>query len=157
MHTGSRAFCFLMALAATGAECASASPSTPVQVGIESKLVAPAQPLSAAVVPETMSMPGAASLGMVLRVVIKPHLEVALDSKVRLSLGSARYTADAPNASSILSLRSISLSTPFDCGFNRTKQDRQTVPRDYHSNGRVMASIADANERQLLFVKITRG
>ncbi len=34
---------------------------------------------------------------------------------------------------------------------------KSTTTTTYDANGRLMASIADANERQLLFVKITRG
>jgi len=61
-----------------------------------------------------------------------------------------------PNFESHTVYRSISSSAPSAPQFALVDvTDRHEPFTD--ANGRVMASIADANERQLLFVKITRG
>jgi len=131
MHTGSRAFCFLMALAATGAECASAAVTlaSPAETGhycVESQ---------AATVAESNS---------VSATLVANHL-LALVAVSQVIANPASDVAFSPKAADFLITPSFAL-LPLSVG-----------TCVYDSDGRCTASIADANERQLLFVKITRG
>jgi hypothetical protein len=130
MHTGSRAFCFLMALAATGAECASAA-VTPAVAADTGHYCVESQP---ATVTEAKPVPA---------VVVANHLlAVVAVSHVLVQANAFTFSPQAADFSLTPSFAILPLSV------------RTCV---YDANGRVTASIADANERQLLFVKITRG
>ena len=133
MHTGSRAFCFLMALAATGAECASAAvtSATPVEAGhycVESQT-------GSTTVTESNSVFAALVANHVLAVVAVSQVISAPASDVAAMPKAAPFSITPSFAILPLSIETCV----------------------YDANGRVTASIADANERQLLFVKTTRG
>jgi hypothetical protein len=130
MHTGSRAFCFLMALAATGAECASAA-VTPA-----------ASPETGHYCVESQSTTVAESNSVSTFVVANHLLAVMAVSQVIAPVSDVTSSPQAAEFSLTPSFAILPLSIG-TCV--------------YDANGRVTASIADANERQLLFVKITRG
>ncbi len=130
MHTGSRAFCFLMALAATGAECASAA-VTPAASANAGHYCVESEP---ATVRESHPVPAFVLANHVLAVMAVSHV-----------LAPASNVASSPQAAEFSLTPSFAI-LPLSIG-----------TCVYDANGRVTASLADANERQLLFVKITRG
>jgi hypothetical protein len=206
MHNGSRAFCFLMALAATGTECASAAtPASGVGAGhyrVEAKLVK--VPIYEATEISTTGLNYYYS-EKVLRhlsenqgasIVSFPVIDSysktfsSLDAKpVMLPDGSSRanglWLSVVPDESGsyTLSFEGFRFNGFEDRNGNKpnfsVQRITQTVtppvgggqsgsicvnlpavdevPATYDADGRRMASIADANARQLLFVKITRG
>ena len=177
MHTGSRAFCFLMALAATGAECASAAgaPVSTADAGhyrVEAKLVNARS--SGHESPTTL--PPVVVANHVLAVIAVSHaialpsgnsgqgdinLTVRPDSNGGFKVSFARSIVygDNPN------LRPVVNTQQFHASISRTANGYHVFSLPsysksiaaYDADGRVLASIADANARQLLFVKITRG
>jgi hypothetical protein len=131
MHTGSRAFCFLMALAATGAECA-----------------------SAAVTPAASAEPG--------------HYCVEAQSSAVADSQSISSSVVASHVFAIMAVSRVITTAASDVAFSPKAADFSLTPSFailpvsigacvYDADGRVTASVADANERQLLFVKISRG
>ncbi len=142
MHTGSRAFCFLMALAATGAECAAAvAPASTIGAGhyrVEAK------PVNAPRTVESISLPSVVLANHVLAVIAVSH---AIASPAT----NAGKTASAQPAAPAQPF------TPFEARLSFDFPAPVNASQVYDADGRCLASIADANERQLLFVKITRG
>jgi hypothetical protein len=214
MHNGSRAFCILMALAATGAEAASTSAATttsraPVQPGhyrVEAKLVK----VSAASTKEmsngavlgyysedkvarfiqtpgvsTLSMPSVdaaeattAHIGLT-RDVPLPHAaaretgikldivpqKIGSDFGFQVSIKDVRFqgfqdkTATIPLFHTGRVTTSIPAHAQAPAGYYcvNVPVPAQLTVATYDADGRRSASIADANERELLFVKISRG
>jgi len=214
MHTGSRAFCILMALAATGTEAATASAvtttgRTPVQPGhyrVEAKVVsvpaALAKDISATMyngyysddvvahlarnsqacvlslpsvdsanassskieVTKKVALPGGKSRDAGVWLNVAPNIHASDLRSVTLSLQNVRFGgfADRKGAQPIFSTQRVTttltifhdVATGYYC-VNVPVSPK--VPTTYDADGRRSASIADANERQLLFVKISRG
>jgi hypothetical protein len=210
MHTGSRAFCFLMALAATGAETASTSAATTtcsspgVQPGhyrVEAKIISvsakaskdiDAGYLSREKLINLIQRPGASVLSCplvdssqatsahidVTRDVALPHgstrtvginLDVVPqkhgpDSGYQVSIKDVRFQGfrDAAATDPIFHIGRVTTSVPFtaqpDTGYYCIDVPApKKVATTYDADGRRSAAIADANERELLFVKISRG
>lgn len=132
MHTGSRAFCFLMALAATGAECVSAAtPASAIDAGhyrVESA--------------QDSAAPSSVMVANHLLAVLAVSHVLAGSSEV--TTAAATPSANAP-VFSVLDAQALFIPAPVQ------------ISQVYDADGRCLASIADANERQLLFVKTTRG
>ena len=204
MHTGSRAACFLMALAATGVECASAATEVaPEHYRVEAKMVS--LPASAAQdffasaphshldsneqVARLIGAPKSAALSL-------PSVDAARTSPARIAVtrsisfphSASREVGVTLNVaplgkSSDLDLFFVSVEDVRFAGFEDRTATKPVINErglntsvaenqhywcislpplhksrvTYDTDGRVTASIADANERQLLFVKITRG
>jgi hypothetical protein len=126
-----------MALAATGAECASAAtPASSVGAGhyrVESKSVAV----------ESISLPS---------IVLANHLLAVIAVSHAIAAPAATTNETAPQP--------VAPAQPFavwdaNCSFDFPAP--VAASQVYYADGRRSASLADANERQLLFVKITRG
>jgi hypothetical protein len=204
MHTGSRAFCFLMAIAATGAECASADVLAPGHYRVEAKMISlPAAaakgfgtsiPLSGIYSNEqvarligaprssTLSFPSVEAVETapaqiaVTRSFALPH---AASQEVGVTLNVVPAGERSHLKTFSVSLNDVRLAGFEDRGATRPVLDKRSLHMGvtesphywcinlpplrkswittYDADGRRSASIADANERQLLFVKITRG
>ena len=206
MHTGSRAFCFLMALAATGSEAASASAITtsgPGHYRVEAKMVSlpatAAQDFFASApnshvysneqVARLIGAPKSATLSLPSADVSQASpVHIAVTRSISFAHSASREVGITLNVAPIgkckdLALYSVSIDDVRFAGFeDRTAlkpviNERglntsvaenkhywcfslpplQQSHATYDADGRKSASIADANERQLLFVKITRG
>ena len=213
MHTGSRAFCILMALTATGSEVASAtaattSSRTPVQPGhyrVEAKIISVSAAAAKGIgqdsilgyysdekVGKLIQSPGVSALSLPSVDAAEAYsAHVNLTRDVPLPHGSARETG--------VNLDVVPSKQGVDPGFYQVSikdvrfqgfQDKTaTIPlfhtghvttsipvgahspagyycvnvpvpqklATYDADGRRSASIADAHERELLFVKISRG
>jgi len=176
MHTSSRAFCILMALAAAGTEVASAATVPDASSGhyrVEAKLVNGPR-ASGDKAAETF--PPVVVANHVLAVIAVTHainlpsgnqdesdlnLEVRPDTHggFKLTFDRSLVYGDNPN------VRPVVNTQHFHASIARTAEGfhvfsipayAKSIPT-YDADGRVLASIADANERQLLFVKISRG
>ena len=137
MHTGSRAFCFLMALAATGAECASAAVA-PVSTNDAGHYRVEAQPV-------------ASEAASISSIVLANHV---------LAVLAVSHAIASPAASASQPAQPVATAQPFTPFETRVSFDFPAPVSESHvydADGRAMASVADANQRQLLFVKITRG
>jgi len=221
MHKGSRAFCLLMALAATGAECASASePASPAvkapavppgQYRVEAKLVRLSQDEARSAfgscqsgsllgyysqaelshliasrdatvisfpqvtasdkLPAVIAMTHPAQLPQVGKREIGVSLKIAPDDKeAALSKFNIAYQnvsiagfSDAKATTPVFSTQRLSTTVSLDvrpagegywCYALPVKDQSVQI---YGADGKKLASIADADERQLLFVKISRG
>lgn len=215
MHTGSRAFCFLMALAATGTEAVSAAPATTtgrtpgVQPGhyrVEAKVInvsaAAAKDidngasglgyLSQERLVKLIGSPGANLLSCpsvdsaeslaahidVTRNVPLPHgasREVGINLAVvpqkqgsdigyLVSIKDVRFQGFQDRAATqpIFHTGRVTTSIPASAGTGTGYYcidipAPKKVAMTYDADGRRSAAIADANERELLFVKISRG
>jgi len=204
MYTGSRAFCFLMALAATGSEVASATTVLPEQYRVEAKLIS--LPVAATEIP-TGTFAGIFADKFVAQLAERPKADilsfprvetvdsipshVGLTQQMALPDGKSRETGinfdvvprkkgtDFGFGISISNVRfqgfqdrtatkplfhtghvttTIPVSAQLPAGYYCFNVPvPQKLATTYDADGRRMASVADANERQLLFVKITRG
>ncbi len=205
MNTGSRAFCFLIALAATGSEVASAAVVAPAPYRVEAKVVSlPAadskdiatsyngyysdraiahlidnpkasilslpsvtaaySSASDVEITKEMTLPGGKSRETGISLKVTPNRKADAADSFKVAFENVRFVGFSDQKASlpIFSMQGISTSlTMFHeiaPGYYCLNIPAPApVPKAYDADGRVIASIADANERQLLFVKITRG
>jgi hypothetical protein len=177
MHTGSRAFCFLIALAATGAECASAAvTATPTDAGhyrVEAKLVNVPRSssnkadetippvvvanhvLAVLAVMHTIKLPSGNQDESDLNLTVRPDA----DGGFKVAFTRSLLYGDNPNVRPIVNTQQFHASIPQTSdGYHVFSLPTYAKPIPaYDADSRCLASIADAHERQLLFVKITRG
>lgn len=203
MHNGSRAFCLLMALAATGSEAASAA-TTLEHYHVEAKLVSlPAGDVKDFSAPGFYndSQIGKFAANPKVSCLAFPRVEAAETFPSTIAITKAFHLPDGTKRETGITLKiSPDSKNPDAHSFNiqfenvrfmgftdrkaaqpvfNTQRLTTTVspgaqnptpgyygfilpasaktPETYDANGRRSASVADANERQLLFVKITRG
>ncbi len=205
MHTGPRAFCFLMALAATGAEAVSAESVVPSAGHYRVEAILVSAPKAAAnnfstdtlnvyypddAVGHLLKTPATSVLtcpsfeaksntrgtvevtqkkafsdgllhktGITLTVTPTSH-----EGTYRIAFENIRFAGfkDATTKQPVFNIQRLSTTMmQFNppskgyCCFNIRGIDHSVAT--YDADGRKSASMADANERELLFVKISRG
>jgi hypothetical protein len=204
MHTGSRAFCILMALTATGSEVASAATVASEHYRVEAKMISVSgeavRDFGGVVTPgyiseermvklienprtSTLSLPSVEAKESlpshidVTREVPLPH-GAAREAGISLDIVPRKQGADLGFQVSLKDIRfqgfqdrsatiplfhtgrvttSIPASAQAPTGYYCISVPVPQKLATYDADGRRSASIADANERELLFVKISRG
>jgi hypothetical protein len=184
MHNGSRAFYFLMALAATGAECASAAtPAPDVDAGhyrVETKLmdsqcvggnkfaitlptvVVANHILAVIVVSHVIELPSGNSGMTDIQLTVRPGARDSTDGRFQVSFVRSEMYPESTSSKPFFHVQRFATSIPQAGSVSEGWSSFQLPAYDrgfktYDADGRRLASIADANARQLLFVKITRG
>jgi hypothetical protein len=172
-----------MALAATGAECASAAtaPVSTTDAGhyrVEAKLVTSASGnksavslptvvvanhvLAVIVVSHVIELPSGNSGMTDIQLTVRPGAKDSTDGRFQVSFVRSEMYPESTSSKPLFHVQRIDTSVPQAgsvsngwCTFRLPAYDKGF--KTYDADGRRMAGIADANERKLLFVKITRG
>jgi hypothetical protein len=118
--------------------------------------------LAVIAVHHAISLPGGNAGDTFINLTVRPDPNGQLNDRFQVSFVRSDVYLNSHSSKPLFGVQRLSTSVastdPSSTAYRRFKLPASgTMPNTYDTDGRVLASIADANARQLLFVKITRG